>query len=31
LVPTYRLDPDVQPATHSGYTRGVDRLHLLID
>jgi cytochrome P450 len=31
LVPTYRLDPAVPPLTHSGYSRGVDRLVLLID
>jgi cytochrome P450 len=31
LVPTYRIDEIRPPTRHSGYVRGVDSLHLLID
>jgi cytochrome P450 len=30
LVPSYRLDPAQPTLRHTGYTRGVDRLHLLL-
>lgn len=30
LVPAYRVDETQPPIRHSGYVRGVDRLHLLI-
>jgi cytochrome P450 len=30
LVPVYRIDPTRPPIRHSGYTRGVDRLHLIL-
>ena len=31
LVPAYRLDEDRPAVRHSGYVRGVDSLHLVID
>jgi cytochrome P450 len=30
LVPAYRIDETRPPVRHSGYTRGVDRLHLIL-
>ena len=30
-VPSYRLDESRPPVWHSGYVRGLDRLHLMID